>query len=111
MKGDKCDFLHEVLPEKIPLCTHFLEGKCNRPGCIFRHAAQQPCHAFERGFCKYGPKCHRAHVKKKGPLCPYQDISGRCPRPNCPLAHPRMDATFQRELWDYYRQHWKKFHP
>ena len=110
MKGDACDFLHEVIPEKVPLCTHYLAGKCNRIGCIFRHAARQPCHAYERGFCKYGPKCVREHVKQKGPLCSKMDMYGRCPDPTCTDKHPRMDDTFNRELWAYYQANWQKFH-
>ena len=102
MKGDGCDFLHDIRPELIPLCIHYQEGKCNRPGCIFRHAKRQPCHAYERGFCKYGPKCIREHVKK-GPLCPKQDVRGRCPDPTCPGPHARMDETFHRELWEYWK--------
>jgi len=91
-KGELCDFLHADIPGKRPLCVHYLQKLkdpnargCNRHNCIFRHENKQNCHAYARGYCKYGPKCVRIHVKHdhmcvNGPQCSIH----RCPEP-----HPR----------------------
>ena len=97
MKGEACDFLHEMRYDLIPICIHFLEGKCNRPNCIFRHEKKQICHAFERGFCKYGAQCVWEHVEK-GPMCPNQYHYGYCWVKDCKKPHPRQDPTFWKLL-------------
>lgn len=65
MKGDKCDFLHQYDPNKMPECTFWLKyGKCNDPECVFRHVAnsERPeCQRYRLGFCKYGPMCRSRH--------------------------------------------------
>jgi len=92
-KGELCDFLHVDIPEKRPLCTHYLQKLkdpqargCNKKNCIFRHENKQPCHAYERGYCKYGPKCVRTHTKhdhmcRNGPHCRIHGCKEPHPRP------------------------------
>lgn len=65
MKGEKCDYLHQYDPNKMPECTLWLKsGKCNDPDCNFRHveASERPeCQRYRRGFCKFGPMCRSRH--------------------------------------------------
>jgi len=65
MKGDKCDFLHQYDPNRMPECVFWLKsGKCNDPDCIFRHvqASERPeCQRYRLGFCRYGPMCRSRH--------------------------------------------------
>lgn len=65
MKGDKCDFLHQYDPERMPECVFWLKyGKCNDPECIFKHVApsERPeCQRYRLGFCRYGPMCRSRH--------------------------------------------------
>ena len=93
MKGDTCEFLHGYYPRLIPRCQRF--PNCNEWECPFRHEAAEPCHAYERGYCKYGPKCLRQHTKKKGPPCD-------CTSKTCSRAHPRRDQTFWREAFKWF---------
>lgn len=65
MKGEKCDFLHQYDPNRMPECLFFLKfGKCNDPECVFRHVApnERPeCQRYRLGFCRYGPMCRSRH--------------------------------------------------
>jgi len=69
MKGDRCDFLHQFDPNKMPECMFWLKyGKCNDPDCVFRHVApsQRPeCQRYRMGFCKYGPMCRSRHDRMR----------------------------------------------
>jgi hypothetical protein len=65
MKGDRCIYLHQYDPNRMPECLLWLKtGKCNDPDCTFRHveASERPeCQRYRRGFCKYGPMCRSRH--------------------------------------------------
>jgi cleavage and polyadenylation specificity factor subunit 4 len=65
MKGDKCDYLHQYDPNRMPECLSWLKtGKCQDPDCTFRHVttSERPeCQRYRLGFCKYGPMCRSRH--------------------------------------------------
>ncbi|CAE8657569.1 unnamed protein product, partial [Polarella glacialis] len=65
MKGDKCDYLHQYDPNRMPECMFWLKfGKCTDPECVFRHvaASERPeCQRYRLGFCKFGPLCRSRH--------------------------------------------------
>lgn len=67
MKGDKCDYLHQLDPNRMPECTTFLKfGKCLDPFCAFKHVAaseRQECPRYRLGFCKFGPLCRCTHER------------------------------------------------
>jgi len=65
MKGDKCDFLHQYDPNRMPECIHWLKfGKCSDPNCVYRHVApsERPeCQRYRLGFCRHGAMCRSRH--------------------------------------------------
>mmetsp|Transcript_33258 Transcript_33258/g.52947 ORF Transcript_33258/g.52947 Transcript_33258/m.52947 type:complete len:585 (-) Transcript_33258:52-1806(-) len=65
MKGDKCDYLHQYDPNRMPECFSWLKtGKCADPECVFRHVetSERPeCQRYRLGFCKFGPMCRSRH--------------------------------------------------
>lgn len=65
VRGDKCDYLHQFDPNRMPECLFWLKnGKCDDPDCTFRHveASERPeCQRYRRGFCKLGPMCRSRH--------------------------------------------------
>lgn len=67
MKGEKCDFLHQYDPNRMPECVFWLKfGKCNDPECVFRHVApsERPeCQRYRLGFCRHGAMCRSRHER------------------------------------------------
>lgn len=65
MKGDKCDYLHQYDPNKMPECHTWLKsGTCVDPDCVFKHVttSERPeCQRYRLGFCKFGPMCRSRH--------------------------------------------------
>lgn len=65
MKGDRCDYLHQYDPNKMPECLFFLKfGKCTDPECVYRHvqSSERPlCQRYRLGFCKAGLLCRSRH--------------------------------------------------
>lgn len=65
MKGERCDFLHQYDPNRMPECVFWLKfGKCNDAECVFRHVApsERPeCQRYRLGFCKHGAMCRSRH--------------------------------------------------
>eukprot|EP00931_Biecheleriopsis_adriatica_P088440 TRINITY_DN62766_c0_g1_i1.p1 TRINITY_DN62766_c0_g1~~TRINITY_DN62766_c0_g1_i1.p1 ORF type:complete len:573 (-),score=96.16 TRINITY_DN62766_c0_g1_i1:56-1774(-) len=65
MKGDKCEYLHQYDPNRMPECFFFLKtGKCTDPECVFKHVAatERPeCQRYRLGYCKFGPLCRSRH--------------------------------------------------
>ena len=38
MKGDECGFLHQLDPQRMPVCRTLLKfGECKDPECQFKH--------------------------------------------------------------------------
>jgi hypothetical protein len=53
-------FSHKVAKEKMPTCSYFLRGVCNRDNCPYRHVnvskTAEVCQDFVKGFCSLGEK-------------------------------------------------------
>jgi hypothetical protein len=75
---DDCPFSHKVAKEKMPTCSYFLRGVCNRDNCPYRHVnvskTAEVCQDFVKGFCSLGEKVklftfmHQFIKKKKDNL-------------------------------------------
>eukprot|EP00743_Colponemidia_sp_Colp-15_P008339 GILK01009057.1.p1 GENE.GILK01009057.1~~GILK01009057.1.p1 ORF type:complete len:262 (+),score=16.20 GILK01009057.1:94-879(+) len=66
MKGDDCEFLHQLDPERMPRC-HFWDqfGECKDAECLFRHVTEEDkkeCLRYKFGFCKQGLACKLRHA-------------------------------------------------
>lgn len=86
LKGDKCEYLHEYIEDKVPICSEFLHhGVCKKANCKFRHKLPPPCDWYQRGFCKHGKhKCSGTHTPRKACMA---YLLGFCPNgPECPDA-------------------------
>jgi hypothetical protein len=74
---DDCPFSHKVAKEKMPTCSYFLRGVCNRDNCPYRHVnvskTAEVCQDFVKGFCSLGEKVklftfmHQFKKKKRQP--------------------------------------------
>ena len=42
MKGDECTFLHQAIPERMPICQYFSRfGECHQPDGPFKHNEEE----------------------------------------------------------------------
>ncbi|KAI9894170.1 MAG: hypothetical protein M1814_004024 [Vezdaea aestivalis] len=83
-----CDLSHDLTPERVPVCVHFLKGRCSKADCRFTHVAVAPdarvCPEFARlGYCEAGAKCAKKHVNE----CPSYADTGTCSKKDCQLKH------------------------
>jgi len=54
----KCKFRHVDPESKITECPYFNQGFCKYgPKCNKRHVKREICEAYLLGFCPDGPKC------------------------------------------------------
>ncbi|KAI1309354.1 Zinc finger CCCH domain-containing protein 3 [Halotydeus destructor] len=65
--GDQCLFSHKVTPDKMPVCSFFLDGVCGKENCPYRHVNVGPgaekCAEFTKfGHCSRYDKCQKLHV-------------------------------------------------
>lgn len=62
-KGDACEFLHALMPSKMPMCP--LGDACDAEECPFKHAdADRPeCANYQLGFCSFGRRCPHKHTE------------------------------------------------
>jgi len=67
IKGEKCDFLHQYDPDRMPECLQWIRhGVCKDPGCLFKHVkddTRQDCQRYKQGFCKMGSNCRNRHER------------------------------------------------
>eukprot|EP00803_Ostreobium_quekettii_P002826 evm.model.scf_3485.1 EVM.evm.TU.scf_3485.1 scf_3485:9772-12347(+) len=66
MKGDSCGFLHQLDPQRMPVCRSLLKyGVCKEPDCLFKHSLDdiKECNMYKLGFCIYGPQCRYKHTR------------------------------------------------
>jgi len=90
--GNSCDLSHSPTYHRVPACTHFIRGNCNKEACLYPHVHVSPsapvCRPFATlGFCNDGEDCPKRHVFE----CPDYSNRGFCAnRENgkCLLAHP-----------------------
>jgi len=87
-----CRLQHECIPERMPVCSYFLQGRCASADCQYLHVKVDPeaavCHAFLTGFCPKGPyACPNRHTV----VCQALEKTGTCPnREKCRMHHPRF---------------------
>src|SRR4051812_18866224 len=84
----KCPFIHD--PEKVAICSQFLNGECFDTSCLLRHKLDHltnrmpVCVHFLKGACS-NANCPYLHVKVSddAQICP-EFARGFCPRgPTC----------------------------
>ncbi|KAJ3721330.1 hypothetical protein DFJ43DRAFT_1042359 [Lentinula guzmanii] len=87
--ADTCNLSHDPIPERTPLCLHFLnKGRCTRPNCLFPHVNVGARHGICRdfavlGYCGKGLDCDKQHVRE----CPDFAEKGACSTKGCKLPH------------------------
>lgn len=63
--GPKCPLQHQRKAELMPVCQHFLLGRCTATPCPYLHvnlpASAPVCKRFLRGFCPSGAACPHKH--------------------------------------------------
>ncbi|XP_021760899.1 uncharacterized protein LOC110725738 isoform X2 [Chenopodium quinoa] len=88
----------QVIPERMPDCSFFLQGLCSNEKCPYRHVNVNPkasiCESFLRGYCAEGNECRKKHSY----ICPEFEASGSCPQGSkCKLYHPKKGKTKKRK--------------
>ena len=67
--GKACRLQHQKCPDLMPVCLHFLHGKCNKTNCPYLHSIGRKdapyCKAFLRGYCAAGTSCADKHFTLK----------------------------------------------
>ncbi|KAI1344626.1 hypothetical protein F5Y15DRAFT_367193 [Xylariaceae sp. FL0016] len=86
--GDNCDLSHDIKEERVPLCLHFANGRCNNSSCSYihvEHSKSDPvCRNFGvYGYCDKGAKCPDRHVFE----CPDFSNTGVCRLKGCKRPH------------------------
>eukprot|EP01024_Parvocaulis_polyphysoides_P054269 TRINITY_DN5472_c0_g1_i1.p1 TRINITY_DN5472_c0_g1~~TRINITY_DN5472_c0_g1_i1.p1 ORF type:complete len:247 (-),score=30.71 TRINITY_DN5472_c0_g1_i1:36-776(-) len=83
MKGEQCGFLHQYVPERMPVCkTLQKHGSCKDPDCPFKHDLDEinECNMYRLGFCIYGPNCRYRHTRLPGPPPDPANVEAAKPR-------------------------------
>nr|OQO28958.1 hypothetical protein B0A51_03766 [Rachicladosporium sp. CCFEE 5018] len=89
--GTRCDLSHKATYERVPACSHFLNGNCTNASCRYAHVNVSPtplvCRPFATlGFCDKGKLCDKRHVFE----CPDYAETGECKNfaaGKCKLQH------------------------
>ncbi|KAF8659860.1 hypothetical protein AX16_001744 [Volvariella volvacea WC 439] len=86
--AETCNLSHDPIPERTPLCMHFISGSCTRENCPFPHvnvgARSGVCRDFAvLGYCEKGLDCDKQHVRE----CPDFAEKGTCSTKGCKLPH------------------------
>lgn len=92
--GDLCDLSHKPTYNRVPACTHFMNGKCTNEACRYAHVTPSTgtiiCRPFATlGYCDKGTECDKRHVFE----CPDFAEKGDCPNKKCKLSHVRHAHT------------------
>jgi hypothetical protein len=95
--GGACDLSHELTPQRMPTCLHFVRDQCTNPNCKYGHAELAPgapvCRSFGLyGYCEKGAACPERHAFE----CPDFSNTGVCKTKGCKLLH-REKASVQRK--------------
>lgn len=88
--GDRCDLSHKSTYNRVPACTHFLNGNCTNDACRYAHVSVSPgsliCRPFALlGYCEKGIECDKRHIIE----CPDYAENGECTNKKCKLPHTR----------------------
>lgn len=80
MKGEKCEFLHEMDLEKMPECRQ--GQRCIEKMCPFKHVKDEEralCNNYNLGFCQHGGTCRYQHKKRRQEelpaICDYAQVT------------------------------------
>lgn len=95
--GDECNLSHDLKPERLPWCIHFIRGNCNNEDCRYLHVRPNPsasvCRPFATiGYCEKGGECDGRHVNE----CPDYANTGACRNKDCRLPHVDSVANKRR---------------
>jgi hypothetical protein len=87
-EGDNCDLSHKPTYNRVPACTHFLNGNCTNDACRYAHVSPSPgtliCRPFAMlGYCDKGVGCDKRHIFE----CPDFAETGDCTNKKCKLQH------------------------
>ncbi|RFU24525.1 hypothetical protein B7463_g11818, partial [Scytalidium lignicola] len=96
--GDSCDLSHELIPERTPLCLHFMKGNCSNPNCRYAHVRVAPtapiCRPFAiYGYCEKGASCQDKHAHE----CPDFSNTGVCNTKGCKLPHRYKASVIRKQ--------------
>ncbi|KAK3265473.1 hypothetical protein CYMTET_25847 [Cymbomonas tetramitiformis] len=91
--------MRQIEPEKMPVCSYFLQGACSVAQCPYLHVNVDPaaplCQAFLRGYCPKGGHCSNKHSL----LCQPYAATGTCPnRARCRMHHPALGTAARRSM-------------
>lgn len=83
----------QVIPERMPDCSYFLQGLCSNRNCPYRHVNVNPkasvCEGFLKGYCADGNECRKKHSY----VCPTFEATGTCTQgTKCKLHHPKKQS-------------------
>jgi hypothetical protein len=67
MKGDSCEFLHQMVLDAMPECREGMKCPNKDNGrCLLKHVkVDLNCHFYTHGFCAKGRSCEAEHHPKK----------------------------------------------
>lgn len=94
---EACNLSHYPTPNRVPACTHFQRGACNKDDCRYAHvhdnASAPVCRNFALiGYCDKGAVCTERHVSE----CPDYTNKGACRNTKCRLPHIDTAATLRK---------------
>lgn len=95
--GEECNLSHDLTPERVPWCIHFIRGNCTNLDCRYLHvrpnASAPVCGPFATmGYCEKGAECDGRHVNE----CPDYANTGSCRNADCRLPHVDSVANKRR---------------
>ncbi|KAK1545507.1 hypothetical protein CPAR01_03009 [Colletotrichum paranaense] len=95
--GDSCDLSHDLTPQRIPTCVHFVKGNCANSTCPYAHSSVSSgalvCRSFGMyGYCDKGGECEERHVFE----CPDFSNTGKCKTRGCKLLHRERASVLRK---------------
>ncbi|KAK1493174.1 hypothetical protein CCUS01_13818 [Colletotrichum cuscutae] len=96
-RGDSCDLSHDLTPQRIPTCVHFVKGNCANSACPYAHSSVSSgalvCRSFGMyGYCDKGDECEERHVFE----CPDFSNTGKCKTRGCKLLHRERASVLRK---------------
>ena len=94
MKNERCTFLHEMDPDRMPECPK--GWRCKQSDCPFKHTSEEDreeCTLYSQGFCLHGAQCRFRHIKRGPEACPEASEAQCLPAPSHLKSRLRA-ATF-----------------
>ncbi|CAM6111140.1 unnamed protein product [Calypogeia fissa] len=95
----QCLLTHKVIPERMPDCSFFLEGLCTNENCPYRHVHVNPKASYCDGFLRGYCKDGDKCNKKHTYVCSVYAETGECPdRSTCKFHHPKKKVKVDAPL-------------